>query len=154
MFNLQEMSEGFKAQYEKFLQGCDALEENGDWDVQADGQMEAYYFNDIMCVIVSLISADGEFSEDEAKYVNDVFGFRYSAAELKELYGTNGDDIRNMLENEIPASWRKMKAVSGKLAEHYRNMLYQVCDIIAESDGTIRIAEKAQIDALKAALAD
>ncbi len=154
MFSLQEMSEGFKAQYEKFLQGCDALEENGDWDVRADGQMEAYYLNDMMCVIVSLISADGEFSEDEAKYVNDAFGFRYSAAELKELYNTNGADIRNMLENEIPAGWRKMKAVNEKLAEHYRNMLYQICDIIAESDGVIHIAELKQIETVKTALAD
>ena len=154
MFSLQELSDGFKIQYEKFIHGCDALEQKGEWDVIADGQMEAYYLNDMMCTIVLLISADGEFSEDEAKYVNDAFGFRYSAAELKELYRTNGSDIRNMLENEIPAGYRKMKLINEELAEHYRNMLFQICDIISQSDGIVHIAELKQIDAIKKALAD
>ena len=154
MFSLQELSDGFKLQYEQFIHGCDALEQKGGWDVIANGQMEAYYLNDMMCAIVLLISADGEFSEEEAKYVNDAFGFRYSAAELKELYRTNGSDIRNMLENEIPAGYRKMKAISGELAAQYRNMLYQICDIVAESDGIVHIAELKQIEAIKKALAD
>ena len=47
-----------------------------------------------------------------------------------------------------------MKAVNEKLAEHYRNMLYQICDIIAESDGVIHIAELKQIETVKTALAD
>ncbi len=154
MFSLQELSEGFKLQYDKFLHGCDALEENGEWDVPADGEMEAYYLNDIMCAIVLLISADGEFSENEANYVNDAFGFRYSAQELKELYKTNGSDISNMLENEILAGYRKMKAINAKLADHYRNMLYQICDIIAKSDGIIHVSETKKLEAIKAALAD
>lgn len=154
MTKLQEMSEAFKFQYEKFLQGCDALEEKGEWSVSADGDMEGYYFNDIMCVIVTLISADGEFSEDEAKYVNDIFGFRYSPEELKELWKTNGSDINQMIEEEIPAGYRKMKAISEKLAGHYKEMLFRICDIIAESDGILRASETRQIDRIKKSLAD
>ena len=150
MSRLQELSESFKLQYEKFLNGCDALEANGDWNVSTDGDMETYYFNDIMCIIMMLISADGEFSDNEAKYINDIFGFSYSAKELKELYKTNGDDIINMMDTEIPAGYKRMKLINSKLAEHYRNMIIQICDIIAESDGFIHVSEIRQIEKVKA----
>ena len=152
MSRLQDMSESFKLQYEKFLNGCDALEANGDWNVSTDGDMETYYFNDIICIIMMLISADGEFSDVEARYINDIFGFSYSAEELKELYKTNGDDIINMMETEIPAGYRRRKLINSRLAEHYKEMILQICDIIAESDGVIRVSETNEIEKIKMCL--
>ena len=154
MTKLQEMSENFKYQYEKFLNGCDALEDKKDWDVSVNGDMETYYFNDIMCVIVLLISADGKFAGGEAKYINDIFGFSYTPEELRELYRTNGEDIQNMLEAEVPAGYRRMKLINSKLAEHYRQLIFLICDIIAESDGYIQDAELKQIERVKAGFAD
>ena len=154
MFKLQELSEAFKTQYEKFINACDALEDKGDWDVQADGEMEAYYLNDMMCAILMLISADGEFEEEEAKYINDIFGFRYTVDELKEIYRTNGGDIRNMLENEIPAGYRRMKSINSALAEHYRNLILHICGIMAESDGIIEVEEVQETEKIKKALQD
>ena len=153
MVSLKELSDGFKLQYEKFIHGCDDLEQNREWDTRADGEMEAYYLNDIMCAIVLLVSADGEFSEKEAGYINDMFGFSYTPPELKEMYRTNGADIRNMLGNGIPAGYRKMKAVNPKLAEYYRDLVLQACDIIAASDGMIHPAEEKEIGLIRAGFA-
>lgn len=152
MTRLQEMSESFKFQYEKFINGCDALEANGDWNVSSDGEMEAYYLNDIMCMITLLISSDGEFSDVEASYVNDMFGFSYTPEELKDLYKHSGNDIIDFVASEIPAGYRRMKLINSKLADHYKSMIYLICDIIAESDGIIHAAETRQIEKIKGIL--
>ena len=152
MAKLQELSDAFKLQYEKFINGCDAMEEAGNWDISRDGNMETYYFNDIMCVIVMVISADGTFSEEEARYINEIFGFSYSAEELAELYRTNGSDIRNMLEGEVPAGYKRIKSLDTDMAQHYRNMLLLACDILAESDGVIQISEMNAIEKIKSSL--
>lgn len=154
MNKLQELSDAFQLQYEKFVNGCAAVEEEGLWNEAQYGDMETYYYNDIMCVILCLISADGIFSETEADYINEIFGFRYSAAELREMYGTEGDSIRSMLVNEVPAGYRRLKSINKKLSVHYRDMLLIVCDIIAESDGIVNPAESGEIQALRAALKD
>ena len=93
MKDCQSMAEGFRLQYERFLTGCDALEAENLWDTQALGEMEGYYFNDIMTVILHLISADGAFSDAEARFVADAFGFRYTAGELAQLYREQSDEI-------------------------------------------------------------
>ncbi len=67
--NLDAKSESFKFQYEKFLIACDALEDGGEWNKLAHGEMDTYYFNDLMCAVLKLISADGRFTDEEADYV-------------------------------------------------------------------------------------
>jgi len=153
MSRLQELSEAFRLQYDKFTTGCAAVEEQGFWDDDRFGSMENYYYNDIMCVILCLVSADGTFSNAEAQYINEIFGFQYTAEELQEMYGTEGDSIRRMLTGEVPANYRHLREINGKLADHYRNMVLLICDIIAESDG-IKPAEAKEIQALKTALDD
>lgn len=151
MNQLQELSDAFKLQYEKFVNGCAAVEEQGLWNDARYDSMEAYYYNDIMCVILCLISADGTFSDTEADYVNNCFGFTYTADELQEMYGTEGSSIRSMLSDEVPAGFRLLKSINEKLAAHYRDMLFLICDMIAESDG-IKPAESREIESLKTAL--
>ena len=153
MSRLQELSEAFRFQYEKFVNGCTALEEQGLWDDARSDSMETYYYNDIMCVILCLISADGTFSDTEAEYINSMFGFVYTADELRVMYGTEGRNIRGMLADEVPAGYRRLKDLNGKLAAYYRDLLFLVCDMIAECDG-IRPAEAAEIRSLRAALED
>ena len=151
MDQLQNLSDAFKLQYEKFVNGCAAIEEQGLWDDTRYDSMEVYYYNDIMCVILCLISADGIFSDEEAAYIDRFFGFTYTAAELQEMYGTEGSNIRSMLTNEVPAGYRLLKSINEKIAAYYRDMLFIVCDMIAGSDG-LHPAESAEIEALKTAL--
>ncbi len=141
MSRLQDLSDGFKLQYEKFLHGCDALEMDEIWDVDKLGDMETYYFNHMVCFILRLISADGVFSQEETKYVNDMFGFTYSDEELAEIYRTEGKDIRKMLDDDLPEGYRRLKEINDELASCYKDMLFQACDIISESDGIVRKSE-------------
>ena len=154
MNQLQELSDAFQLQYEKFTNGCAAVEAEGLWTGAQSDSMETYYYNDIMCVILCLVSADGTFSQAEADYINDIFGFRYTPEELREMYGTEGDSIRGMLTGEVPAGYRRLKQINEKLAAHYRDMLLLICDIIAGSDGIVNPAETREIQSLKTALAD
>ena len=152
MESLKSGAEGIKLLYEKFLTACDAFEEENKWDRDQNGEMEAYYFHDLMCVFIHLISADGVFSPEEADFVNQVFGFGYTAEELAELYRVQGEDIEDLLKY-IPADYGKLKAFNGELAEMYKTMLLKACDVLAASDGSVHKNEQKYIDTLKASLA-
>ena len=152
MDSLKSGTESVKLLYEKFLTACDAFEEGKHWDRDQNGEMDAYYFHDIMCVFIHLISADGVFSPEEADFVNQVFGFDYTAEELAELYRVQGEDIEDMLKY-IPADYAKLKALNGELAEMYKTMLLKACDVVAASDGSVHKNEQSCIDSLKASLA-
>ena len=152
MKDYQAMAEAFKLQYEKFLTGCDALEAEGRWDTAALGEMEGYYFNDIMTVILHLISADGRFSEEEARFVADAFGFRYTAGELAQLYREQSDEIDRFFREEVPQGYRKMQALSPSLAEHYRDLLLQAGELAAQASDDVARDEQRLMDVLKAAL--
>ncbi len=149
---LKSGAEDVKLMYEKFLTACSAFEEGNKWDRDQNGEMEAYYFHDIMCVFIHLISADGVFSPEEADFVNRVFGFGYTAEELAELYRVQGEDIEDMLKY-IPADYAKLKALSGELADMYKAMLLKACDVVAACDGSVHKNEQKYIDSLKASLA-
>ena len=152
MNSLQSEAEGFKLLYEKFLTACTAFEEENKWNRDQNGDMDAYYFHDIMCVFLHLISADGVFSPEEADFVNKVFGFEYTAEDLAELYRLQGEDIENLLKY-IPMDYGKLKTLSGDLAEMYKTMLLRACDLIAAGDGSVHKNEQKYIDSLKASLA-
>lgn len=54
MANIKEYSEKFKFAYEKFMFGCEALEEMGVWDEEQYGDMLTYYDNDIVSIVDSI----------------------------------------------------------------------------------------------------
>ena len=43
MEQLKNYSESFKFKFEKFLTGCDSIEEMGLWNLDENGEMDAYY---------------------------------------------------------------------------------------------------------------
>ena len=152
MSKLQDLTEGFRLQYEKFLHGCDSIEMDGDWNVYDSGDMETYYFNDMLCLILHLVSADGEFTSAEADFVNAMFGSEYTAEELAEVYQSEKKDIRNMAEAEIPSDYRRLKTINEGLADLFKEMLFSICEIISESDGILRNTELNIIDRLHSQL--
>ncbi len=149
--DFRPQSDAFKLQYEKFLCGCDALEEQGLWDKAAFGDMEAYFFTDIMSVILHLISTDGRFTEEEAEFVRDAFGFNYSVKDLEEIYRTNGENITQFFRESVPRGYREIKAINPKLGEHYKTMLMNACELATACDHKTDV-EQQRIDALKAGL--
>ena len=101
MDRLNALSESFKTKYERFLIGCDSIEELDQWDKEANGEMDVYYSNDIVSVIIRLIAADGSFSERETDYLNEFFGFDYTTEELKNIYDDCGEAIESLFDEDL-----------------------------------------------------
>ena len=150
MKNLDMYVESFKLKYEAFLLGCDSLEETGDWDIDELGEMDVFYANDLISVIIRLIAADGKIDCKEAKYLNDTFGFEYSAEELRCVYDSCKDDISSSFDENFENGISYMRRVNSKLADAYKELLSLICDIIIESDGMISEAEIKEVSRLKA----
>ncbi len=141
MDKIKNYSENFKFQYERFITGCDSIEEMGSWDKERFGEMDAYYSNDIVSVIIRLIAADGNFSNKEVDYLNDIFGFDYSEDELKSIYIECKEGIDSIFDDGAENGLTVMKDINVKLAHAYKDLLSLVCDIIIESDGEISKGE-------------
>lgn len=63
MKRIDMLTEEFNTKYERFLIGCDALEDLNLWDKEEHGEMDVFYQNDLVSVILRLIAADGEVNE-------------------------------------------------------------------------------------------
>ena len=150
MSKLAEYSESFKLKYEKFLIGCDSLEEMGLWDKEAFGEMDAFYSTDLVSVIIRLIAADGAISQAEVAYINDIFGFTYTVEELKNLYDECGEAIESLYEEGMASCLSVMKEINERLAAAYQELLSLICDIVMESDGVIAAPELEMARKLKA----
>ena len=142
MERLQVYMDGFRLNYERFLVGCDALEQEGLWPVEELGEMDVYFANDLACTIIRLIAADGKFSDDEVAFLNESLGFNYRIEELQAVYAECGDKIAALLENELDDSISKLKSVNPHLADTYKQMLIMLAQIVVESDGVVTESEK------------
>lgn len=150
MEHLKSYSDGFKLKFEKFLTGCDAIEEMGLWDKESYGEMDVFYTGDLVSVIIRLIAADGNFTIKETTYLNDFFGFQYSVEELQEVYEDCGDAITDIFHKGVTNGLTVMKSINEKLAAAYADLLVTACDIIIESDGIIAPSEIETAKKLKA----
>ncbi len=152
MENLKKYSEEFKFKFEKFLIGCDSIEEMDLWNLDRFGEMDVYYSNDITSVIIRLIAADGEFSAKEVEFLNDMFGFEYDEDELREIYDECSDGIENIFDDGVENGLTVMKAINEKLANTYKELMILICDIIIAADGEINNIEIELVKNLKADL--
>ena len=141
MENLKECAEDFKLMHERFLIGCDSIEEIGAWDLDTYGEMDAYYSHDLVSIIVRLIVADGNITYNEVKYLNDMFGFEYTVEELATIYRDNGDAIDAIFDEGAKNGLNLMRSINEKIADAYFDLIVAVCDIIIASDGVIASAE-------------
>ena len=149
MKDLHLLTESFKTKYESFITGCDSIELDEVWDKTEYGEMDVFYENELLSVILSLIIADGKISDEEVKYLNDNFGFFYTVGELKNVYLNCGEEIENYFESNFQAGYEKIKTINGKLAAAYKELFELICQIISESDGVVSEEEKQAIAELK-----
>ncbi len=150
MEKLKVYAESFKLKFEKFITGCDALEELGLWDKEQNGEMEAFYSADMVSVIIRLTAVDGKIVYDEVKYINDVFGFSYTVEELRAIYADCKEAIETVFSEDLANGYSLMKRINEKLAEAYKELILLICDIVIESDGVIANAETEMAKKLKA----
>ncbi|MBO4839434.1 MAG: TerB family tellurite resistance protein [Lachnospiraceae bacterium] len=152
MKKIDALTEDFRFQYEKFLIGCDSQEEIEHWDKEENGEMEAFYENDLLCVILRLIAADGRISEKEAEYLNRYFGLEYTAEELENICADFEDLSAEEFEAQFAQDLDALRAASGKLADAYKELVGLACDIIIASDEQIAPEEAEEAERLKALL--
>ena len=152
MTSLENMAEAFKTKYAAFIRGCSALEADGLWDTANAGDITAYYRTDFMSVILCLVAAAGRYAQEEADYVNRMFGFSYTADDLTEIMRTEFGNFRRLFMNKVPAGYRILQAASPSMAAQYKDLLFLACDIIARSDGIIHPDEATLIRMLRESL--
>ncbi len=148
MKDLSILTDSFKLKYEKFILGCDSIELDESWDKEANGEMDVFYENEILSVILSLIIADGTISEAEVRYLNDNFGLSYSVEQLKTVYTALGDEIDAFFERYFKAGYQMLQGIHEKLATAYKELFELICQIIVESDGRVSEEEKQVIAGL------
>ncbi len=149
MKRIDALTEEFKSKYERFLIGCDAIEELDLWDKEENGEMDAFYQNDLVSVILRLIAADVEISDEEAEYLNRNFGFDYSAEELADVYENCEEEVSYSFDEEFENGVSLMRSINEKLADAYKELLGLICDIIIESDDVIASEEIEEAKRLK-----
>lgn len=154
MENLANYSESFKMKFERFLIGCDSIEEIDKWNKEENGEMDVFYSNEIINVILKLIAADGIISEREVEYINDIFGFDYSIAELETICSDYSAEIDKLFNSEMSNGISNMEKINVKLADAYKELLTLICDIVMESDGKIDKAEIAVAERMKEILSE
>ena len=154
MERIDALSEEFRTKYEKFIIACDSLEEIEAWDKEECGEMDVYYENELISVIIRLIAADGEITEDEVEYLNGNFGFEYSIYELADIYESCRDEISEGFEERLANGIGFLQNVNGKLADAYKELLRLICSIIMESDGVAADEELEEIDAIRSIIGE
>lgn len=152
MKNIDRLTERFKFKYEKFLIGCDSVEELGQWNKEEFGEMDVFYQNDLLSVILRLIASDGEFSEKEIDYLNKNFGFDYTVDELADVYEGCKEEIECSFDENFANGISYMRTINTRLADAYKELLGLICDIIVESDDVVSDDEIRIINQLKAKL--
>ena len=112
--------------------------------------MEAWVADDILCVIIRLVAADGKFTQEEVDFINDAFGdtslgFDYSIDELKEVHKNCLEKIDTLFEEGIPETVKMLSDLDEDAAIRYRELLLQVCRLVSESDDEIAVGEKKEV---------
>lgn len=149
MKKIDALTEEFKAKYERFFIGCDALEDLEFWNKEKFGEMEVFYQNELMGVILRLLVADGEIHDEETAYFNRNFGFSYSTEELSETYENCREEISSSFEERFQNGISLMRSINPKMADAYQELLGLICDIIAESDELVHPAETEEARKMK-----
>jgi len=149
MTKLDELTESFKMKFERFMLGCDSVEELNEWDKDENGEMDVFYENDLLSIIIRLIAVDDSFSAKEVEYLNKAFGFTYTVEELKDVYDTSAEYFGEDFDKNFSAGVDMLERVNAKLAEAYKELVILACDIITESDEYIALSELMEIKKVK-----
>ena len=135
--------------HEAFIIGCDSVEELELWDKETFGEMDGFFSNDLISIIIRLIASDGIITQNEVDYLNKTFDMNYSLEELKCIYNDCKENFGDTLDQNFENDIERLKKVNEKLAEAFKELVYLVCEIIIESDGVISATELNEVDKLK-----
>lgn len=135
-------AEQFRTNVEAFLEACEVLQANGLWEEAEYGNIQAYYVNDLVCIITRIIAADGKITESETKLLGDVFGFDYSVEELQEVYDICAEYIAELFDTGVSEAYGMLKEKDENLAMNYKELMIEAGNVAMDSDNMIMISEK------------
>ena len=144
----KDLVEAFKTKHESFINGCDSVELVDKWDVEENGEMDAYYSSDLATVMIRLIAIDGEITDSEVEYLNETLDFEYTDEELNELYRNSKDDISEFFDESFENGISLMRGINSLLADAYKELLKLICQIAIECDGVTLAVEQAEVERL------
>ena len=143
------LTETFRARFDQFTNGCDCLEDVSFWNLDEYGEMDVYFLNEILSIILRLIIVDGKISAREVEYLNKNFGFSYTKQELEEVCDTCQDELYDSFENRIKSDLDLLKSSNTKLVDEFKALIQLICEIISESDESITLEEKNEMEIIK-----
>ena len=154
MKRIDKLTEEFRTKYEQFIIGCDSAEEMYRWDTEKNGEMDVYFENEIICVIVRLIVSDGEIGEKEVEYLNKNFGFRYTAEDIREMYEGSREELTDGFYARLEKDVEDLYGIGEKFAAAFKDLLGLITGIILESDGYATDGELSELTALKSIIGE
>lgn len=148
-------AEEFQKNVETFLEACEGLQEKGLWDEMEYGNVQAYYVNDLVCIITKIIAADGEITECETQFLGEVFGFDYTVEELQEVYEICAEGIEEFFETGVNEAYQLLQDKDSDLAKSYKELLLEAGKVAMDSDNMIMASavEKEAVQRLQEILA-
>lgn len=149
MKEIDRLTDSFKIELEIFINGCDQKENDLKWNREENGEMEAFYQNDLITFVVYLMFADGDISETEADYLNKTFGFEYTVDELREIYDFLQNEPEGSFDDQLVEDVRLLIDLDEKMGKAFIELLLRLCDIIAQSDDRVEEAELQKIASIK-----
>ena len=149
MADLKQMTQSFQYKFDKFRIGCQAVQEEGKWESERNGDMDTFYASDLISIILRLIAADGKITAQETEYLNDAFGFDYDTDELKDVWENCCDLLGEEFDERFRTGLARLEFTSEVLAAQYRELLTLIAEIIVESDGVTAPEELAAVNKLK-----
>ncbi len=149
---MEKACEEFRVLYDQFVNSCDAAEMAGKWDKEEYGEMEGYFFNTLMGILMNVINADGNIGAREAEVLNDCFGFSYTVDELIELYGYCGKDLEANYAENAKIAMALLNGIDEGLADRFRELVLAICNLVAETEDGVLESEETLIATLKDAV--
>lgn len=149
MTELQKHINSFRNKYKRFnanLTSEDVLEK---WNEDENGAIDVFYENELVSIALTVISSDGKIFVKEAGYLDETFGFSYTADDLAQMYINAHDEIDNYFEDCFKQGYQMLRDINEDLAKQYKDIFYLLCKIVAESDGVVSDDEKKLIASMK-----
>jgi uncharacterized tellurite resistance protein B-like protein len=146
---LQELKDDYNRVLYAFIGKCDELEAQKRWDVEQDGQMEAYFQNVLYCIVLRIASADGKFTKEERKYLHEIFDTPEDEDSVRDLFIECGDSVDEMFNTQIDDSIKKLEGKDPETADLFKNLIYLICEIVVASDESLAGAEKELVERIK-----
>ncbi len=154
MNELDISAESFQLKFDKFLIGCEAVENATLWDIDTYGEMEDYYAMLLVSIILRTVTADGWVSDRETDYLNKLFGFTYDSGELEQVYDSCAEMLQSEdFDNDLTAGIDRLRECNARLADAFVDLASLVCDIIVKSDGFVTEEEKTEMARIRSLIA-